>query len=293
MPINLFLHKDCHISKTLFDLHTHSTASDGTDSPTQLVQHAHDAGCVVLALTDHDTLAGLEEARQAAKPLGLNLISGVEIEIEWPHHGEFHLLGLNLNQNTQALEMLLKTLQESRIERNKEIISLMQKNNIDIDYVTLEQMYPKTVIGRPHIAKYLLEKGYVKQYQQAFDRYLAYGRPFYIPKKGLELSSAVQAIHLAGGKAVIAHPSSLFLSWKNLDLQLPEFKEKGLDGLEAYHSTCTDVHSQRFVELAHAHGMHYTGGSDYHGKEIKKMGRLGYSNKGRFPIPENILEIFK
>lgn len=277
----------------LIDLHSHSTSSDGQDSPAELIDKAHKAGLRYLALTDHDTLAGLQEAEEAAQKTELTFIRGVELEIQWPHVGEFHLLGLNLGTNTDELEAQLQILRANRRQRNEDILSLMRKQGIHITYEELEAKNPKAVIGRPHMAKFLVEIGKVKHYQQAFDLYLAYGRPFYLPKKALSLESAIAAIHACGGKAVIAHPMSLCLSWRNFDARLPSFKEMGLDGLEAYHSTCSPTHCQRIKELAQKHSLLISGGSDYHGQHTKKLGRLGYYYLGKRVIPEEVLKIIE
>lgn len=167
----------------------------------------------------------------------------------------------------------------------------MQQQGISISQEELQRKNPDAVIGRPHIARHLVDIGCVKHYQQAFDKYLAYGRPFYLPKKALDLSYAIGVIHDCSGYAVIAHPMSLCLSWKNMQVRIPEFKEQGINGLEAYHSTCSPVHCQRLKELAQAHGLAISGGSDYHGQQTKKLGVLGHYDYGRKKIPLEVLDI--
>lgn len=277
----------------LIDLHSHSTSSDGRDSPAELIAKADKMGIRYLALTDHDTLAGLDEAARAAQSTGVTFIRGVELEIEWPHVGEFHLLGLNLGPNDKQLQQALKMQREGRRERNEQILALMRKAGISITYEDLQARSPSAVLGRPHIAQYLVDIGKVKHYQQAFDLYLAYGRPFCLPKKALPLEYALQTIHSCEGKAVIAHPMSLCLSWRNLDARLTDFKAMGIDGLEAYHSTCSAAHGQRLRELADKHGLLISGGSDYHGEHTKNRGILGHYHFGRRAIPEDVLKIIQ
>lgn len=278
---------------SLVDLHSHSTASDGQDSPTELIHKALSRGVRVLALTDHDTLSGLEEASQAAVGTDLNFIRGVELEIEWPHVGEFHLLGLNLGTNTEMLEEALILQRSYRTERNRQIVAMMNAQGMTMNYEEIVEENPGAVIGRPHIATHLLNAGHVKHYQQAFDNYLAYGRPFYLPKRALPLNYATKILHDCGGIAVVAHPMSLCLSWKNMEMRVPEFRDAGVDGLEAYHSTCSPLHCEHLAKIAMDNRMCISGGSDYHGENTKKLGMLGYYNHGKNKIPQDVLEIFK
>lgn len=275
----------------MIDLHTHSTASDGLDSPTSLVQLAHQQGLTALALTDHDTLAGLDEAAAEAKKCGLFFVRGVEVAIAWPS-GEFHLLGLNMrsgnDSGVKALEALLATQQEHRITRNEEIIRLMNAAGFACQMSDVEKMSEGNVVGRVHFAHYLVQIKAVKSYQEAFDRYLAYGRPCYVAKEALPLEVAVQAIHAAGGKAIVAHPLSLYMSFGKLPEVFTQLKEVGVDGIEVYHSYCKKRQSERLLELALAHNFVVTGGSDYHGhKRIDR--RLGHSTAGMV-LPHTLLE---
>jgi predicted metal-dependent phosphoesterase TrpH len=275
----------------MIDLHTHSTASDGLDSPQKLVQLASQQGLTALALTDHDTLGGLDEAASEAQRLGVFFIRGLEIEIAWPT-GEFHLLGLNVSSfddaGTQALEKLLNIQREQRIARNEEMITLLNVAGFTCQLADVAKLATGDVVGRVHFAHYLVQIKAVKGYQEAFDRYLAYGRPCYVRKEALPLESAVAAIHGAGGKAVIAHPLSLYMSWSKLPEVFAQLKEAGVDGVEVYHSYCKRRQSERLLELALRYDFIITGGSDYHGyKRIDR--RLGHSTAGMV-LPESLLE---
>ncbi len=275
----------------MIDLHTHSTASDGLDSPQKLVQLAHQQGLTALALTDHDTLAGLDEAASEAAKLGLFFVRGVEVEIIWPT-GEFHLLGLNMragdDAGVQALEKILAAQGERRTARNEEIINLINAEGFACELADVAQMTTGGVVGRVHFAHYLVKIQAVKGYQEAFDRYLAHGRSCYVRKEALPLEVAVGVIHAAGGKAVIAHPLSLYMSWSKLPEVFAQLKEAGVDGIEVYHSYCKRRQSERLLELAEQHDFMITGGSDYHGhKRVDR--RLGHSTAGMV-LPETLLQ---
>ena len=194
----------------MIDLHTHSKASDGHLSPKELVSYAAEKNISVLALTDHDTTDGLWEAQEAAKDI--QFVPGIELNIDWPT-GEFHLLGLGLNSTAPSLKKIITDLKEQRQERNKSIITKMQAERFDISQEAVMQRFPHATLGRPHIAAYLVEKKYCKTLQQAFDKYLGKGRPFYVHRAGADLSQSIEAIKESGGVPVLAHPLSLYVSW--------------------------------------------------------------------------------
>ena len=199
----------------MIDLHSHSTASDGTSTPRDLLFEARDAGLTALALTDHDTLDGLAEASDTAEELGIRFIPGIELEIEH-RPGEFHLLGLGLKDwEYSNLSKFLREIRHNRNERNAQMVELIQNDGIDISEDDLKQAAGGRIIARPHFARVLVEKKVAKSIKHAFDRFLAAGQKFYIPKKVITLEEGITLIHQAGGKAVIAHPLSLYLSWGN------------------------------------------------------------------------------
>ncbi len=258
----------------MVDLHTHSTASDGSYSPSVLMAKAHGLGVGTIALTDHDCLDGLDEAAKAAAGLGMRFIRGVEIEIAFGP-GEFHLLGLDLQGSNQNLLDAIKELAASREKRNRQVFDLFLEQGYDLRYDELKERCGSGMIGRPHIAELLVEKKIVKNKQLAFDKFLAKGRPFYIQKDCLQLARAIELIHSAGGLAVIAHPMSLFVSWTRMRLLFPQWQELGMDGLEAWHPIARVVDCERLETLAGELGLKVTAGSDYHGpiRPDRNLGR--------------------
>ncbi|MGP1437756.1 MAG: PHP domain-containing protein [Treponema sp.] len=250
----------------MIDLHTHSTASDGTYTPSQLVNKAIELGLKVIALTDHDTLKGIQEAREAAKDR-IIFIPGVEISIEW-HKGDCHLLGLGVKENSYRLNSLLCTLQNAREERGYLIAKKLKEAGFDIEYEEVAKLATGTV-GRPHFASYMYEHKMVKSIQEAFDKYFAIGRPFHIPKKNADLKEAIFAIKEAKGIPVLAHPMSLYRSWKYLPSIIHEFKELSLMGLEAWHPGARYTDCKRLEELAKKEKLIVTASSDFHGERRK------------------------
>ncbi len=271
----------------MIDLHTHSTSSDGTLTPTELIQKASSIGLTALALTDHDTLDGLEEAENAAIRLGIQFVPGIELEIEH-HPGEFHLLGLGLEHwRGSSLESSLQFLRHHRNNRNSEILSLMQKDGFDITEEELKETAKGRIIARPHFARLLVEKNIAKSMKHAFDKFLGVDQKYYIPKKVILLEDALRLIKDAGGHPVIAHPLSLYLSWGKLPARLEEWKAMGIEGIEAWHSGANANQGNRLEKLADSLGLFVTGGSDYHG-ENRKDRKLGLGG-GRKPVSDEYL----
>lgn len=270
----------------MIDLHTHSSASDGTYDPVALVDLAADRRLTALALTDHDCLGGVEDAAGEARRRGIRFIPGVEIEIEFSP-GEFHLLGLDLRDTGGSIREATDRLALSRDKRNEMIFERMRQAGLDCDYGELKETAGGGMIGRPHIAEYLVARRVVKKKQEAFDRYLAKGRPFYVQKECLELAEALRVIREAGGVPVIAHPLSLFVSWTRLRAYLMEWKELGVPALEAWHPTARVGHCQRLERLAVELGFRVTAGSDFHGANRPDR-RLGYT-AGDKPIDDSFL----
>jgi len=267
----------------MIDLHTHSFASDGSFSPSELILYAADKGISSLALTDHDTLAGLDEASKTAAEAGVNFIPGIELNIEWPK-GEFHLLGLGLTLPAEPLHALIGVLRENRKKRNEQIINKLNNIGIDASLRELEELFPTGVIGRPHIAEYLLRYKHVKNRQQAFDLYLAQGRPCYAGFRGVDLKDAVAAIKKSGGVPVLAHPMSLYVSWGKLPGVLREIFEAGVEGVEAWHPGARVGECKRLEETGRQIGFFITAGSDFHGEKRgdRKIGKTA----GQRPIED-------
>ncbi len=273
----------------MVDLHTHSTASDGTLSPQQLVTYAAERNLSAIALTDHDTVAGVDEAVEAGRRLGLQVIPGIELEVEYPR-GVFHMLGLGLKRfGTEGRRMLLR-LQEFRTERNLRIVAAARKAGIPLEYHEVTELAGDGLVGRPHFARLLVRKHVVQNEQDAFNRYLADGQRLYAKRERLSPSACIRLIHDAGGTAVLAHPRTLLLSWTKLEQRLREWKELGLDGVEAYHANAPLELAQRFEAIAEKLGLLVTAGSDFHGPERPDR-RLGYASGG-ISIPDAFAEPF-
>jgi predicted metal-dependent phosphoesterase TrpH len=267
----------------MIDLHTHSMASDGSRTPTELIQEAVGKGLHTIALTDHDTIAGIAEAKAAAamQEGRIRLIPGVELEIEW-ERGEFHLLGLGLMTPSPSLDSLLAEF--SKIRQNRNLIILDKMNRLfgmKAAYNDILSLGGKTrtSVGRPHFASYLIRHHKVKTLEIAFKRYLGVGKPLYVRKPGVDFVRAQAVIHEAGGIAVIAHPATLYVSMNKIQSIFRDLKEKGLDGIEAWHPNATVHACRRYEEMAADLGLCITAGSDYHG-ESRTDRKLGYTAGG-------------
>jgi len=275
----------------MIDLHTHSSASDGDLSPSMLMDKAARLGIKIIALTDHDTIAGLEEAQNAALKLNIHFIPGVELEIESRHHtpainGEFHLLGLGISGFSDEFHDALTFLAGARDRRNLEMVRKMNAAGIEVEYDEIKSFaggfegFRDGMVGRPHFGAFLISRKIVKNQEQAFRQWLGKGRRFYVPREGLEFEKAARLIHQAGGKAVLAHPMSLYVSWGRLPALMASLKKQGLDGLEAWHPTATVAACKRLEELGRSLGLWVTAGSDYHGSARPER-KLGYTAGGR------------
>jgi predicted metal-dependent phosphoesterase TrpH len=255
----------------MVDLHTHSTASDGSLSPGELIRAAAERGLSALALTDHDTIDGLGEARNEAQERGIRFIPGIELEIEGNAgggaaiNGEFHLLGLGLRRPSPGLREAIAELSRRREQRNLEILDRMRDLDIRADYAEIRALSGGVSVGRPHFAAFLVQRKLVKDQEQAFSRYLGKGKPLYVPKAGLEFPRAAELIRESGGIAVLAHPMSLYVAWGRLPDLVRELRDQGLDGIEAWHPTAHVRTCKRLEDLGKALGLHITAGSDFHG----------------------------
>ena len=275
----------------MIDLHVHTTASDGQYTPSQIIEFAHNKNIGVIAITDHDTVAGIEEGKKAAKKLGVTFVPGTELNISFPT-GEFHLLGLGFKQISPSLTTLLETLVKNRELRNVQIIEKMREGGVDVTLEEMQTDFPNTVLGRPHFAAELVKKKVVKTRQQAFDRYLAKGRPWYVQRVGSNLDEAIVAIKESGGVPVIAHPMSLYLSWGKLPDALQDFYERGVMGLEAFHPGARVTECLRLEELGRKIGYFITAGSDFHGEKIRADRKLGHTCGGK-KIDDEVWEKIK
>lgn len=260
----------------MIDLHIHTTASDGQYTPTEIIGKSVEKNIKVIAITDHDTISGLEEGKKAAEKAGITLVSGIEININ-NSVGEFHLLGLGLKNISDSLIKIIDDLITNRDLRNQQIIEKINASGYDFSLEEMQNDFPNTVLGRPHFAAELVKKKIVKTRQVAFDKYLAKGRPWYVNRIGANLDEAITAIKDSGGHPVIAHPMSLYLSWGKLPDALVNYYERGVEGIEAFHPGARVSECLRLEELAHKIGFFVTAGSDFHGEKIRTDRRLGHT----------------
>ncbi len=274
----------------LIDLHTHTTASDGTLTPTELVQLARSKGLVAVAITDHDTVEGLPEALAAGADLNFDVVPGVEISVDFPA-GEMHILGYFIDPGGRLLREGLEQLQQYRRERNPRII---EKLNLLGYPVTLEEVEAEAggkVVGRPHMAAALVKKHYFKDIKTAFEDVLSQGRPAYVKKEKLSPQEGIDLILAAQGLPVLAHPQYLNLNDAELDNLVWELQAQGLAGLEAYYTSHTAAQTAQYLELAHRHGLVVTGGSDFHGGNKPEI-ELG-AGHGNLEIPFGLLVVLR
>jgi len=269
------------------DLHTHSTFSDGSMTPTGLVAEAGTAGLAAIALTDHDTCEGVEEFLAAGKRSGMETMSGVEISVEFSGR-TVHMLGYGINPAHERLRTILQELVEGRNARNAKIIRKLQLLGIAIELDEVKAIAGEQVIGRPHFALVLIRKGIVNSFEEAFDRYLARGRVAYYDRFRLSPEEAIRLIAEAGGVAVLAHPYYMGLSSDLLTATLTRLKEAGLAGLEAYYSDHTEEQTRLYLEMAERFGLLVTGGTDFHGV-IKPAIALGRGH-GSLRVPYVLYE---
>jgi len=274
----------------MVDLHSHSTASDGRLTPTELVDLAASRGLTALALTDHDTVAGLTEAAQACLAQGLRFVPGIELEVE-SDSGEFHLLGLGFGQWTTGWTSGLKELQDLREVRNQRILEKMKDAGIKADYAEIQDLAGGGQVGRPHFARFLVSRGKVKSIQDAFTHFLGRGQLFFEKKAALPVERAIALVHAGGALAVVAHPMSLQMNFAELEAKLGDWKDQGLDGIEAWHPGAEPRHCKRLEGLAHRWGLKITAGSDFHG-DNRPDRRLGLTAGGRPIGPEFLEELF-
>ena len=269
------------------DLHVHTTCSDGTDTPAQVVQKAEELGLAAIAITDHDTTAGVGEAQIAGAEAGLRVVSGIEISTEYEGR-EVHLLGYLLDPDSLSLKPVLEWTVNDRNARNEKMVALLQKDGYHISMEQLRAEHPGTVIGRPHMAEALLQAGEVESIQDAFDRLLGEGRPYCIPRSYMPFKRAAEVILSAGGVPVLAHPLQYGYDDAKLDRLVRTAADCGAVGLEVYYSGYDEEQRKKLSALGDHYGLIYTGGSDYHGTRKPHI-HLG-TGMGQLQVPESILD---
>ena len=270
----------------LIDLHAHSTASDGSLTPARLVDRARANGLAALALTDHDTVAGIPEALDRGRETGLEIVPGVEISAQFSP-GTMHILGYDLDFKNKSLQETLHKLQYARRERNERIVQALEDLHKPVTMAEVAQKAGGGVVGRPHFAMAMLEKGYVSDMDEAFEKFLGKGKPAYRDKFRLEPEDAVRMVLAAGGLPVLAHPYSLQLQGAALAEKLSCLAQAGLVGLEVFYPEHDEAMTERFNNLAGRYGLAPTGGTDFHGqgKEDIELGR----GRGNMALPYELL----
>lgn len=271
------------------DLHIHSTMSDGTMSPTEIVDLAYKKGLSCIALTDHDTVAGNQEAQKRGEVVGLEVISGMELSVSFEEFN-VHLLGYLIDSENVSLLRSLHTLQEARETRNHEILHILDVSGIHIAEKELQKVSGTGQTGRPHIAKILMEKKVVRSMDEAFEKYLGRDGSAYVSRFVLDMKSAVDVIHTAGGLAVVAHPYHLIKNDMISGEILFRLKELGVDGIETYYPTHSRKFRKQLIKLAEQYGLLLTGGSDYHG--TIRRGTTLAGGKG-VSVPAELVEIMR
>lgn len=274
----------------MIDLHTHSTESDGTLTPQELMHLAADTGLSAIALTDHDTIGGLAKAKPIAENLGIELIPGIELSTDY-NGTEVHMLGFYIDDTNPAFLAKLQEFIQSRDIRNEKMAFLLQKEGFDITLEALYKEYPESVITRAHFARYLVEHGFVKDRDTVFRKYLGDNCRCYVPREKISPFEAIDLIRLGGGLSFFAHPVLCHMNHDRLRFFLKSLKESGLTGMEAIYSMNTPGDERNMKKLAAEFDLLISGGSDFHG-ENKPYLHLG-TGKGNLKIPDNILDAIK
>ncbi|MBD5459928.1 MAG: Cof-type HAD-IIB family hydrolase [Lachnospiraceae bacterium] len=280
----------------IVDLHVHSNRSDGTFSPSELVDYAIQKGLSAFALTDHDTVDGLDEALSRAAALKTSentipeVIPGIELSTEYEGK-DVHIVGLYIDHHNPTFLARLREFVDSRTVRNEKMCGRLRETGIDISYEKLQKAFPDSVITRAHYAKWMLENGYIKNLQEAFDRYVGDNCPCYVPREKITPAQAVELILSADGIPVLAHPTLYYLNRQRLKKLVMELKEAGLLALEGIYSTYSPAEERQMRTLASECGLLISGGSDFHGGN--KPGLDLATGYGRLFIPQEVLDHLK
>lgn len=270
----------------MIDLHAHSTVSDGLLSPTELVIHAANSGVRVLALTDHDDISGLAEARVAAAEHDIALVNGVEISVTWKKR-TLHIVGLKVNPEDTALKSGLASVRLGRIERARQMSLGLEKVGIHGAFEAASSFAENSILTRMHFARFLVEKQYAKDAKSVFKKYLVKGKPGYVDHEWMSLESAVNLIRNSGGVAVLAHPGRYDIKRTNMLLLLEEFRALGGEAIEVVTGSHTAAHYVEYAKYAQLFGLKASQGSDYHGHGISFMGM------GRLPaLPSQCVPVW-
>lgn len=273
------------------DLHVHSNKSDGSFSPRELVSYALEKGLSAFALTDHDTIDGVDEVMEAAEGTGLETIPGIELSTV--NEGkDVHILGLFIDARNQDFLSCLEHFRNSRYTRNEKMCKRLSEGlSIDLTFEKLQAAYPGAVITRSHYARYLKDVGVVKSAAEAFERYIGDDCPYFVPREKVTPEQGIELIRKAGGISVLAHPILYHLSSSRLDALTRRLTEAGLDGIEAVYTTYSPSEESQIRELAGKYRLLITGGSDFHG--TNKVNTDLATGRGNLFIPYDYLDAIK
>ena len=276
------------------DLHTHSTRSDGTLTPAELIRYAAQKGLAAIALTDHDTIDGIEEAVQAARSLSSQdpdalvpeVIPGVELSTEY-RGKDIHIVGLLIDWQNREFADRLRGFADARIYRNRKMCSLLTENGCPVSYENLEAAFPDTVITRAHFAQYLLDRGMISSIDEAFRKLIGDDCPCFVPREKITPHDAVRFLLRFGGVPILAHPLQYKMSETELDALVASLTGLGLDGIEVYYSTHRQADTANLSRIAEKYGLLLSGGSDFHGTRKQNLD-LG-TGYGHLYVPDTIL----
>jgi predicted metal-dependent phosphoesterase TrpH len=278
------------------DLHMHTTCSDGTMTPRQIIAHAKAKGMKVISVTDHDTISHISDILREAEGSGIEVIPGTEVSAEYDSRGTMHILGYYIDPTNDEIYIMLQQFRDGRDERNPKIIERLNELGVNIDYSDVLKEAAGQSVGRPHIARVMLNKGYVSSTKEAFDRYLAKGAPAYFDRVRFYPERIISVIHAAGGLAFLAHPKQLGIKKKDeLEKLLIELMQYGLDGIEVYSSCHSAKDIAIYLELARKYDLLISGGSDFHGllKDHIDMGCVGGDGQLDYAMVEKMKQRLK
>ncbi|NNC74900.1 MAG: PHP domain-containing protein [Acidimicrobiia bacterium] len=270
------------------DLHLHSKLSDGTETPEHVVEMAVAAGMTAVSLTDHDHLDGTERARDAAEAAGLGYVSGTELSVQWDG-GPMHMLAYRIDPDEGPLTDRLTEVRRGRETRNERMVERLQELGYDIEFDEVAAVAGGPVIGRPHMAHVLIEKGYFDAVSDVFDRVLGNGRPGYVERERLEAFDAIRLTAEAGGVTVIAHPHTIGVGREDYERAFADLAAAGLGGIECYYPEYSTEVRDRLASTAANLGLIATGGSDFHGQSVKPGLEVGVGF-GDLAVPDEAFE---
>ena len=274
----------------LTDLHTHSTASDGTFSPSDVAALAKDAGLASVALTDHDTTDGLDEFMEAGKRLGIETIPGIELAAGYKNT-ELHIVGLFIDYNSSTLKESMEFIVNERNERNKKMIKALSRIGIEISLRELEENAGGNIITRAHYANVMVNRGYVKNKEEAFDRYISSGRPGYVKRETLTPKTCIEVIKKSGGIPVLAHATLYGYGYLEIHNLVGKLKGYGLMAMDTIYSTYTPRQSEELRKICEYYKLMKSGGSDFHGLNKPDI-KIG-TGRGALKIPQSFADEMK